>query len=135
MVGNNVIGNIYNDGSLALWGLTSSSRLHTFKHLHHRYTYKLRRMGNRLLSCGSDRTVKRVDLEKLALLSSYPHSEAVWCADYLSHHEVAAVGLFGELSVWDVRVGSIVQTCPLQGDESSFLVGKDANTVLFGDMN
>ena len=111
---NNVIVNCYNNGNLAIWGLASGKRLHTFENLHEKYTYKLRQGSNdRIISCGADKMVYRTDMEKLVVDSAYTHPQPVWCADQIDPNSIASVGLMGKLLIWDIRIGRIVQACSL----------------------
>lgn len=66
---------------MALWGLLTGKRLHTFNHLHDKYTYKLRlQRDNVLVSCGHDCCALRTDLDKLRTVSTFHHPLPVWCA-------------------------------------------------------
>jgi hypothetical protein len=53
----------------------------------------------------------RLDLDKLKTYDFLPHPSPVWCAYPINFNEIASVGLFGRVYVWDVRVNKVVQAC------------------------
>lgn len=77
----NILINCYNNGNIAIWGLLTNKRLHTFSYLHDKYTYKIRlQKENILVSCGNDCSAIRTDLDKLKPVSVFHHPLPVWCA-------------------------------------------------------
>lgn len=70
---------------------------------------------NTIISCGHDCTVVRTDLEKQKYISLLSHGGPVWCAYPIDQNQVASVGLFGRVMVWDVRCNRVVQACSTFG--------------------
>jgi WD40 repeat protein len=132
----NIIANCYNNGNIAIWGLLSNKRLHTFSQVHDKYTYKIRfQSPNILVSCGADCSVIRTDLEKQKYISNFSHPLPVWCAHPIDSNQIATVGLFGRVFVWDVRANRVVQFCNNKRNESSFITTRNVNEfkVFYGD--
>lgn len=78
------------------------------KKLHNTYTYKLRRIEERLISCGHDDMSVVTDLTKLKKIRSFLNPNSCWCAYPVNYNVVASVGLFNRVNIWDVRTRCLV---------------------------
>lgn len=77
----------------------------------------------------------RTDLERQKYISNFSHPLPVWCAHPIDKNQIATVGLFGRVFVWDTRANKVVQYCNNKRNESSFITTRinDDFKLFYGD--
>lgn len=105
--------NCFNNGTIAFWDLYERKRIHSIYKMHESYTYKLRKIDERLISCGNDGLAVVTDMIKLRKIRNLQNADSCWCAYPVNYNVIACVGLFNRVNIWDVRTRLIIQTVVL----------------------
>ncbi|XP_053571863.1 protein FAN [Bombina bombina] len=121
------------EGSVAIWDITTSTMLHQLTcHSGTVYDMAFSPDSRHVLSTGKDGCLKVIDVQTGMLISSLPSGEEQRCFCW-NGHTVLSGNESGELLVWDLLGGRVIEKIPGHTDAVKCIwMNESCNTIITG---